>query len=180
MDITTLTDTNNRLNDLEQAAMSGDKIAIQKRKLMNTQWNDQLKQMVAYVSLIRDGSVDLIKSTGFDATKTSRQKKQKIAGLHNFQAKVSMAKGEATVSCKAIRGTNGYVIVAVPDNVKMSMTGNDMLIDLNGIQVRMKAVTVSSATFEGLTSEQRINISMFAFNTAGTSPLTDAQSVVPQ
>ena len=176
----TLLDTTNALNDAEQAAMTGDKVAIQKRKKLNALWNDQFRQTAAYISLVADGNVEQIKSTGFAPTKTTRQKKPKIASLLNFQAKVESAKGTATASCKRAKGANGYVLVAAPDGVKMSMLGNDMLVDVNGIIVRVKTGTQSAATFTGLQSEQRVNVSMFAFNASGNSALTDAQSVLPQ
>ena len=178
--VETLLETTSLLSEAEQDAMSGDSVAISKRKEINTLWNTQFRKTAAYVSFVADGNETLIKSTGFACTKGTRQKKGKIEMIDDFMADVKTAKGTAQVGCKSIKGASGYITIAADEKAVVSMLGDDIVIDLNGAQVRLKICTQSESLLTDLPSKTTVGISMAAFNSAGTSPLTDVQSITPQ
>lgn len=178
--VATLSETTINLGEAEQDAMSGDNVAIEKRNELNELWNAQFRKTAEYITFIADGNATLIKSSGFECTKATRQKKGKIEVIDNFLADVKTAKGTAEVSCKSVKGANGYIMIAADEKAVISMNGDDIVIDVNGVEVRLKMSTQSSSTFTDLPSKTTVGISMAAFNSAGVSPLTDVQSITPQ
>lgn len=176
----TLLQTTNNLGEAEKEAMSGDSVAIEKRNELNDLWNAQFRRTADYVSFIADGNATLIKSTGFACTKDTRHRKGKIEIIDNFLADVKMAKGTAGVSCKSIKGANGYITIAADEKAVVSLSGDDIVIEMNGARVHIKVCTQSASTLTDLPSRTAVSISMAAFNSAGLSPLTDVQIITPQ
>ncbi len=176
----TLLATTNDLDEAEQEALSGDSVAIEKRNELNELWNTQFRRTAAYVSFVANGNATLIKSSGFTCTKGTRQRKGKIEMINNFIADVKTAKGTADVSCKSVESANGYLVLAATENTNVSMVGDDILVEMNGEQLLIKMTTQSKVTLTGLPSKTSVGITMCAFNTAGTSPLADVQTITPQ
>ncbi len=176
----TLLATTTELDEAEQEALSGDSVAIEKRNELNELWDTQFKRTAAYVSFVANGSATVIKSSGFACTKGMRQRRDKIEMLNNFMVEVRTAKGTADVSCKSVESAKGYVVLTATENINVNLLGEDILVEMNGEQLLIKLTTQSKATLTGLPSKTTVGISMCAFNSAGTSALTDVQTITPQ
>ena len=146
----TLLETTNSLDEAEQDAMDGDSVATEKRNELNELWDTQFRRTAAYVSFIADGSATLIKTTGFACTKGTRQRRGKIEIIEDFLADVKTAKGTADVSCKSVEGANGYITIAADEKAVVSLSGDDILVEMNGAQVRFKVCTQSTSTLTDL------------------------------
>ena len=69
---------------------------------------------------------------------------------------------------------------AAPDGVSINYNGNVMIITVGEKSVYVIADTAKQTEFFNLPSETSFNVNMYALNSAGSGPATQAQKVVTQ
>jgi hypothetical protein len=171
--VTALQAANDGLQEAIVAAKTGDKTAIRTLKKVQADWNSKYKETSAYITFVSKGSAEIISKGGFIPTDTTRKKRQRSGMLQGYKVTAGEGKGTCTASCTAAQESDGYVSVAAPMGVKATMSGDTLVLTtVNGEVIQIKAGSKREISFDSLTSSLPVCVSMYTFNSAGSSPLS--------
>jgi hypothetical protein len=144
-------------------------------------WNDAFGATAKYVNFIAQGNVILMSLAGFRSTKSERSPKSKPQSPVTLSATVGSSRNSVNAGIKkAVDGAKAYVFAAAPDGVNISYNGNSMIIEFEGKQVFINAVTKKKTTFHQMPSLVAYNVSVYAINNAGMGAARDGGHVVAQ
>ena len=171
---------NTALANAIAAAASGDNVA--KHALITTEknWDTAFRKTAGYVSMVADGNEETIAKGGFTPTKNETQPTQQPGVCKNVEAVAERGKGTVTVGCDADTSVKAYVYVAAPDGVTVTQDGNMLLLQVGETKIYVEADTHRKIMMHNLGTGVKLNVSMMAFNNAGSGPLSSAQTVIPQ
>ena len=175
-----LTKINGQLSADNRTAQSGDKTAIAVLKKTEATWKLMFGKTADMVSVEADGSKEMILQAGMVPTSGTRQKKQKPERSSGLVAKPGKGKGTCAVSVDGQKDVSGYIALVADDSVTMTMVGGVLQIDANGVKIFMKVGSRRTMQFDGLPSVKQYCVSMFTFNSAGSSPLSNSEEMVTQ
>jgi hypothetical protein len=182
--VTGLQTLNDNLANAVQDAASGSYKSISALKPVRSAWKKGFSSTAKYVTFMAsisnfaEGTIGL---AGFTATKSQSQPRQVPAGVPSFDATIAGDKGSITAGSKrAVRDALAFVFAVIPDGVEIRQIGNTMKITVGDKTLYMTTQTKRKATIEGLTSHTPYNVSMYAINSAGCSPISKTKKVTPQ
>jgi len=162
-------------------ALTGNHTAIATLKSTVLEWNEAFTQTANYVTTVAAGDVAAIRSTGFVPTKTESQPKAKPGPTADFKATINGFKGAIIAGAKkAVPAASAYVYAALPNDASVSYDGNMMIINIAGKTLYISADTRKQTELYNLPSGVPYNVSMYAFNRAGSGPASASQQVIPQ
>ena len=172
---------NTDLQNAAVAAKTGDKTAAKVLETAEEEWIAAYKETAEFVSYNAAGNVTLMTACGFKTTKTERKRKTNTPDqLTDLKVAPGKGKGSLTASSAPQKGTKGYITVAATPDTKVTMNGDVLEIEFNGVKAYVKVSGKSAGEMIGLQSNQQLLVSMFTFNSVGSSALTASKEVTPQ
>lgn len=171
---------NTQLTNDNVTAQTGDKTAIAVLRKTEREWKLIFGKTADAVSMVANGSKEMILQAGMVPTSGARQKKQKPERPANLVVKPGKGKGTCAISVDGQKGVSGYLALAADDSVTTTLIGDVLEIDANGVKVFLKANSRRAMQLDGLPSVKQYCVSVFTFNSAGTSPLSNSEEMVTQ
>ena len=145
------------------------------------EWDNAFTLTANYVNIVANGGTNLIVKAGFDSTKDDRSSRPKPETAISFKATVGS--GRKTINAgikKGVKGAKAYVFAAVPEGVDIKYSGDTMIIEVEGKQLFINAVTKKKTTFYNVESGKPYKLSMYAINNAGAGAARNGEQVIPQ
>ncbi len=179
--VDTLLERNNNLQKTRLAAMGGDKASGYALAAAEKAWIADFRKSVNYISFAADGNAELLADTNLTPTKDSRQKKKPITEINDFKATIGDGKGTFEASCASAGPGANYLYIGATPNVKVTLVEDTIVMTTaSNEKIYIKVSTKSKAQVGGVASTEPLCVYMQAFNTAGSSPLTEGKEVTPQ
>ena len=171
---------NGELQKAKVAANTGDKTAGETLKKVEGEWINMYGETASFVSYHAAGNAELIVACGFKTTKADRKKRTHPDMLQDVKAAPGTGKGNTVVSCKAQKGNKGYITIAATPDTKVTMNGNTIEIEINGVKAYIKPFGKPKTNLQNLQSNQPLCVTMLTFNSAGSSPLGNSEEMATQ
>lgn len=144
-------------------------------------WDNAFSLTARYVNFIAQGSASLILLAGFSTTKTERLPKPKPQMATSFKATIGSNRKSITAGIKkAVDDAAAYVFAAVPDGVNINYNDKSMIIEVEGKQIFINAVTKKKTDFYNMPAGVVYKVSMYAINNAGMGSACNGEHVIPQ
>ncbi len=178
-----LTGFNSDLDAKNQAAASGDRVAIAQKIASEKTWNTNFRDTANYVNYVANGDKILIEACGFDATSGEAADPIPAALVTNFEAiPVLRQSGVVELSCDGqAKPHSNFLFALAPANATVTQDGNTLVLTTaTGETFYVVPDTHHHVLIEGLTPSVVMNAYVAAFNTVGTGPVSDAVQVKPQ
>lgn len=177
-DLRSLTD---KLQASAEAARSGDHVASAQLIVDIKKWNNGYLRTADAVSLIANNDPTIIALAGFKATSSETHPSTEPGAGENFQVSIPQGShGMIDASCDTMaRKASAYCYIAAPEGVRVEQDHNQTRITIGDVSVVVIVDTHSHVRFANMPN-QKVHVSMFAVNTAGTGPATTAKDVTPQ
>jgi hypothetical protein len=172
---------NNNASGYLAEAQSGLRVARSALKQSIKEWNNAFTLTANYINMVAQGRADLMSVAGFYSTKNDRAPKPKPETAVTFKATVGS--GRSTINAgikKGVKGARAYVFAAVPEGVNIKYAGDTMIIEVEGKQLFINAVTQKKTTFYNMQSGKPYKLSMYAINNAGAGVARNGEQVIPQ
>ncbi len=178
-----LTTINSDLDAKNQAAASGDRVAIAQKIASEKTWNTNFRDTANYVSYVANGDKILIEACGFDPTSGEAAAPVPAEPVNNFVASpVLRQPGIVELSCDGqSKAHSNFLFALAPSNATVTQDGNTLILTTaSGETFYIVPDTHHHVLIEGLASSVVMNAYAVAFNTVGTGPVSDAVQVKPQ
>jgi hypothetical protein len=179
--IVDLTLINNTLRDLNTAAATGDKEAIQARDNYLPTWINAFDQESDYVDLIANGDTTILEQSGFHFSGDFAS--QVVPGQLVVRTKGNEGHGSIHFEADAAGHGANYLMIgvkpgSVPAAIDFTVTGSTLKIVVNGVELYIRPSTRRKGDVDGLTPRgAELNVVMAAFNSAGMGPVSEPSSV---
>ncbi len=174
-----LGDMNEKLSNAKTSANSGDREAIAALKEVNKDWNAMFEKTVDEVSVLANGSEAIILKAGMTPTSSTRKKRAKPERPSNTTAKPGNGKGTCAIEVDAQPEADGYIGVLTPTDAKVTMNGDTLEINCTGT-IYIQASSRRTMQINGLPSYTPFCATVFTFNSAGASPLSNSEEMGTQ
>jgi hypothetical protein len=178
-----LTTINIDLDTKNQAAVSGDRVAIAQKIASEKTWNANFRDTANYVNYVANGDKVLIEACGFDPTSGEAAAPIPPVLVNNFKASpVFRQLGVVELSCDGqAKSSTNFLFALAPTNATVAQNGNTITITTAaGDTIYIVPDTHHHVLVEGLPSGVPINAVAAAFNSVGTGPISDIIPVKPQ
>jgi len=175
-----LTAANADLDTKNQAASSGDRVAIATKNFSEKTWKSYFRDVANYVNYIANGDKVLIEACGF--TPTSGEAATPLPGEHvsNFVASpVLHHHGAIELSCDGQWKTrSNFLFALAPSNATVMQNGNTIVLSTaSGETFYIVPDTHHHVLIENVPSGLQMKAHAVAFNAVGTAPISEAIQV---
>jgi hypothetical protein len=175
----TITTNNDNLETTHLAAAGGGPAQTAAMYAAEKVWDTAFRKQCAYVDRIADGDEVIIKSGGFDVTKTVKGKAQVPAKVEGVQLSHGEQAGTIGITSSPVEGAKFFVALATADKEFPVISGKSFVtVDGNTAPVIIHAGTSRNKTIDGLTSGTRVYVKMYAVNAAGKGADSDVISII--
>ena len=171
---------NDDLSRANLAAQIGGRTQTADLKVVRDDWKMMFGKTADAVSLDADGSESMILRAGMKPTSNSSKKKQQPEQPANNVAKPGNGKGTCAMSVDAQTGVNGYVGILASTDAKMEMMGDTVKITPGSGAIYIQACSRRDMQIGGLPSYVPFCATIFTFNSAGSSPLSNSEEMAAQ
>ena len=168
------------LSEGETLAITGDRTAKNKLKILIANWNTDFKNTAKYVSAIAKGDASIISGAGFTPSKGNSDAGIVPTLFEGFRLATSLIKGFFSAKVGAIKGFKNliYVFIATPDTMVITQENGNLVVTVGTVIGYIKIGTSHTVNFENIPHEN-INVTAFGVNGMGMGPMNTPIEITP-